>query len=76
MRQTVEAIYANGVFVPLEPLALVERARVRLIVEPAVPSHQPSRTNPIEFRRQRRIKLAPTVARKIASSPEFLPEES
>jgi predicted DNA-binding antitoxin AbrB/MazE fold protein len=35
MRQTVEAIYENGVLQPLEPLNLPDHERVSVTVEPA-----------------------------------------
>jgi len=75
MSLTIEATYENGVFVPLERPALAERARVRLTIDATSPPATQA-PNPVEFRRQRRIKLDPKLSREIASSPEFLPEES
>lgn len=75
MPLTIEATYENGVFVPFERPPLPERARVRLTIDPA--TLPPAQTrNAVEFRRQHRIKLDPKRSRRIASSPEFLPEES
>lgn len=75
MPMTIEATYENGVFVPLERPALAKRARVRLIIDSTSPPASQG-PNPVEFRRQRRIKLDPKSAQEIALSPEFLPEES
>lgn len=75
MSLTIEATYENGVFVPAERPPLAERARVRLTIDST--SSPPAQTlNPVEFRRHNRIKLDPKLSREIASSPEFLPEES
>lgn len=38
MTTRVAAIYENGVFKPQEPVALEEKARVRLVIEPATES--------------------------------------
>ena len=75
MSLTIEATYENGVSVPAQRPNLSDHARVRLVIE-QVELAIPIEENPIEFRRHRRIKLDPQLAREIASLPEFLPEAS
>ena len=38
MSQTITAVYENGILRPLKPLALPEKTRVRLQIEPSVES--------------------------------------
>ncbi len=69
MAITVEAVYENGVFKPLKPLALEEREKVTLRVEPAV------------SRARRTAGLmqwtgSSETADFIATSPELDPQES
>ena len=75
MAMTIEATYENGVFVPAEKPALAEHERVRLVVEPLPAAAKPD-GRPDPFRDHKRIQIDPQLAREIASSPEFLPEES
>jgi predicted DNA-binding antitoxin AbrB/MazE fold protein len=75
MSLTIEATYENGVFVPAERPPLAERARVRLTID-STPPPAAQAVNPVEFRRRHRIKLDAKLSQEIASSPEFLPEES
>ncbi len=73
MAITIEATYENGVLVPIQRLELAEHERVRLTVErpPA-----PTALEIVRSWRGNRIQIDPDDARAIASSPEFLPEES
>ena len=73
MVRSIEAIYANGVFVPAVPPGLPDHARVHLLVEPIETSQRSTRR--IADRRQRRIQLAPELARDIATAPDFAPDE-
>jgi predicted DNA-binding antitoxin AbrB/MazE fold protein len=73
MTITIEATYENGVLVPVEPLELADHERVRLTVER---SPGPSAVEAVRRRRGHRIQVDPQLAREIALSPEFLPEES
>ena len=73
MTFTIEAIYQNGVLVPVQELDLAEHERVRLTVE-RVPG--PAAVEAIRWRREHRIKGDPQLAHEIALSPEFLFEES
>jgi predicted DNA-binding antitoxin AbrB/MazE fold protein len=42
MSERIEAIYDNGVLVPLVPLSLPDKARVHLLIEPQdIPASQP-----------------------------------
>ena len=73
MAITIEATYENGVFVPAQAVDLADHERVRLTIEP------PADPDPVELVRSwrgNRIRIDPDDARAIASSPEFLPEES
>ena len=73
MTLTIEATYENGVFVPVQPVNLVNHERVRLTVE------RPAGLSPLEIVRRRRgnrIKIDPELAQEIARSPEFNIEES
>jgi predicted DNA-binding antitoxin AbrB/MazE fold protein len=78
MTLTIEANYRNGVFVPAERPALTEDARVRLVIEPIAsgPLHVTNDGRADPFQNHRRIEIDPELAREIATSPEFLPEES
>ena len=73
MSLTIEATYENGVFVPVQPLDLVNHERVRLTVE-RVPG--PAAVEAVRWWREHRIKADPQLAQEIARSPEFLLEES
>ena len=73
MTFTIEARYENGVFVPVQPVNLVNHERVRLTVE------RPTGLSPLEIvrrRRDHRIQGDPQLAQEIARSPEFNIEES
>lgn len=75
----LQATYENGVFVPVEPPLLAENERVQLTVEPLdadAAFAALASVEKIQLRRQRRIVLDPDLAQQIASSPEFLPDES
>ena len=72
MALSIEATFENGVFVPKTRPALTDHEKVRLLVEP-LPS---TAEEVIERTRHHRIQIDPELAREIASSPEFLPEES
>jgi hypothetical protein len=78
MALTIEATFRNGVFVPAERPALTEDARVRLVIEPVTsgPVHVTPGGRADPFRDHHRIEIDPELAREIATSPEFLPEES
>ena len=72
MPLTLEATFENGVFVPAERPALGEHERVRLTVEP-IDGTKPVATvlpNP------RRVVIDPQLAREIASSAAFHPDET
>jgi predicted DNA-binding antitoxin AbrB/MazE fold protein len=70
MSFTVEAIYESGVLKPLTPLPeLKEHERVRLTLEPINAATDAVRL--IEQQRQRRIQIAPQVAREIGDSREY-----
>ena len=75
MALSIDATFENGVFVPATRPALTDHERVRLIVEPIGPLPK-SPKQIVKERRNHRIKINPDLAREIASSPEFLPEES
>jgi predicted DNA-binding antitoxin AbrB/MazE fold protein len=50
---TVDAVYENGVFRPLENVALDDHQRVRLTIEPAEPAYASSWLSAVEaFQRQ------------------------
>lgn len=78
MAMTVEATFQNGVFVPVERPLLAEHQRVRLTVEPEDRPPAPAQVDPqaVERHRRQRIRIDPEQSREIASSAEFLPEES
>jgi predicted DNA-binding antitoxin AbrB/MazE fold protein len=77
MAMAIEATYENGAFVPAERPALAEHERVRLVVESIQAAANPdSQSRPDPFRNHNRTEIDPQLAREIASSPEFLPEES
>jgi predicted DNA-binding antitoxin AbrB/MazE fold protein len=62
VRNTVEAIYEDGVFRTVVPITgLNEHERVRLVVEPV---------SLISEQRRQRIHIDPATAREIAESPE------
>jgi predicted DNA-binding antitoxin AbrB/MazE fold protein len=69
MALTVEATFENGVFVPVQRLALQEHQRVRLTIEPMAGNS--AGLEDIRRRRGRRICLDAELAHQIASSPEF-----
>lgn len=73
MAITIEATYENGVFVPVQTVDLADNERVRLTIEPPV---VPDPVEVVRSWRGNRIQIDPDDAREIASSPEFLPEES
>jgi predicted DNA-binding antitoxin AbrB/MazE fold protein len=73
MAITIEATYENGVLVPIQRLELAEHERVRLTVERPL---APTALEIVQSWRANRIQIDPDDARAIASSPEFLPEES
>ena len=75
MTFTIEAIYQNGVLVPVQELDLAEHERVRLTVE-RVPVPGPAAVEAVRWWREHRIKADPQLAQEIARSPEFLLEES
>jgi len=58
---TVEAIYENGVFRPLQPLDIPEHARVRVTVVPVA----------CVRRERRRVAVDTETGRAIAEDPEF-----
>ena len=72
MPLTVEATYENGVFVPLERLALADHERVRLTVEPIGSSL--SAAEIVRRRGANRIQLDPQLAQEIALSKELHPD--
>lgn len=75
MGLTIEAVYENGVFVPAQWPALAEHERVRLTVEPVAGAGTPGGARPAaDPRRGERIKIDPDLAREIASSAEFHPD--
>lgn len=71
---TLDATFENGVFVPMQRPILADHERVRLTIEPI--SALPQRLKAIGRRCGRRIRLAPSLAREIAVSPEFHPHEN
>lgn len=74
MAEIIEAIYENGVFVPIQPPKLAEHDRVRLTVE-AIPVPERSPVEVLVSWEGKRIHLDPDLADAIASDPAFLPEE-
>ena len=76
MTMTVEAIFENGVFVPAERPTLAEHERVLLTIETASRAVTGAGdAGVVATHRRRRTPLDPVVARAIAESPAFLPEE-
>ena len=73
MTLTIEATYENGVFVPVQPVDLVNHERVRLTVER--PTGR-SAVEDVRWWREHRIKADPELAQAIAQSAEFNIEES
>jgi predicted DNA-binding antitoxin AbrB/MazE fold protein len=69
----IEATYENGVFVPVQPIDLVNHERVRLTVERPT---GPAAVEAVRWWRDRRIQIDPQLAQEIARSPEFNIEES
>ncbi len=74
MAVIIEAIYENGVFVPVQPPDLAEHHRVRLVIEP-VQEARPDKTEIVRDRMRRKLRPDPELAAQIARDPEFLPEE-
>ena len=74
MTLKVEATFENGVFVPAQRPALADHQRVRLTIETEARSSIGA--DAVRRRRGRRIRLDATLAKDIASSPEFRPDES
>jgi len=72
MALTIEATFENGVFVPVQRPALGEKERVRLTVEP-INGAEPGGG---ALAPRRRIVIDPELAREIASSPVFHPDEA
>lgn len=73
MALTIEATYENGVFVPVQPVDLVNHERVRLTVERRT---GPAAVEAVRWWRDHRIQIDPQLAQEIARSPEFDIEES
>jgi predicted DNA-binding antitoxin AbrB/MazE fold protein len=76
---TIDATCENGVFVPAQRPELAEHERVRLTIEPAPTAPAPAGTpDPgiVSKYRTRRTSIDAALSREIASSPDFLPEES
>jgi hypothetical protein len=73
MALTVQATYEDGVFVPAQKPPLANHDRVRLIVEPIGGAQGPE-AGTVLFRKAKRIRLDPELARQIASAPEFHPD--
>ncbi len=73
MTLTIEATYENGVFVPVQPVNLVNHERVRLTVERRP---GPAAVEAVWWWRDHRIQIDPQRAREIAQSAEFNIEES
>lgn len=65
MTLSIDAIFENGVFVPVTRPALTDHERVRLTVEPVVSSSK-SPKQIIQERRNHRIKIDGNLAREIA----------
>lgn len=74
MSLSIEATFENGVFIPAVRPDLADHERVRLIVEP-IEQKSPTAEEVVERGRRQRIQIDPDLAREIAMSPEFLPEE-
>jgi predicted DNA-binding antitoxin AbrB/MazE fold protein len=73
MTLTIEATYKDGVFIPVQRVDLADDERVRLTVEvPALPDA----VEVVRRWRGNRIEIDPQIAREIALSPEFHPDES
>jgi len=72
MTLKIEATFENGVFVALCPPPLADHERVSLTVEST--ASRPFSLDVIQRRRGRRIQIDPALARKIAQSAEFNPE--
>jgi predicted DNA-binding antitoxin AbrB/MazE fold protein len=75
MSLSIEATFENGVFIPVVRPALADHERVRLIVE-SIDIKSPTAEEIVEKGRRQRIQITPDLAHEIATSPEFLPEES
>jgi len=68
MHKTIEAVYENGVFKPISPVALKEHETVRIIIEDMI-SIAMATSGIIPAKSKE-------VVDTIALEPEFLPEEA
>lgn len=64
MATKVKAVYAGGVFRPLEPYALTDQTLVELTVEPLPPRNVVEETQGL-------IRINPAIAKAIAEDPAF-----
>lgn len=71
----LEATYEKGVFVPAQAPSLAEHERVRLTIEP-IANEASGSIETLRLRRRRRIRLEPDLAKEIATSAEFHPDEN
>lgn len=75
MKILIQATFEDGVFKPDTPPSLHDHERVRLTVEKTA-ANLHAELKQFDQRRRQRIRLDPELAREVAVSHAFNPEES